>query len=163
RWAMEQGAELVCADRDSDGYGGHRDAVPDPWALEKLAPEKYDELCRAALGPPDEEDARREETMAFHVSRLLDARKRGALVFAARKKRGKKAAPAAPKRVAATEKEPEPERYQLAVRLARTAKQRLLDEDGERIATAALSVLMRVARNWSLLAGGLAPDLVQLV
>jgi hypothetical protein len=242
RWAFENGAELVCADRDSDEYGAHRDAVPDPWALEKLPEEKYDELCRAVLGPPDEEDGRREETMAFHVRRLLDAGKRVALVcgaahvdgvrakietatvrplsrtkrdvelfhlaeessrevlteppylqaayercrsgavrgdpvapdvpdgedaeivdFAARKKSGKKSTIPAPKKSPATELEPEPERYQLAVRLSRAAKQRLLDEDGERISTGALAILVRVARNWSMLAGGLAPDLVQLV
>ncbi len=241
RWALEHGAELVCADRDSEGYGGRNDLVPDSFALDRLGEERFDRLCAAGLAPSDEDDARREETMAFHVRRLLDGGKRVALVcgfahvdavraklpaatvrplgrtkrevelfhlaeeasrevlgeapfvqaayerwrggapredpaieggagesaeivdFSSRKsgtrtRTGTKA-PDPP----LTEKEPEPERYQLIVRLARAARKRLLDEDGERMSASALAVLVRMARNWSLLAGRLSPDVVQLV
>src|SRR5947207_1405301 len=36
RWARERGAEVVCADRDTEGYAGHADLVPDSYALERL-------------------------------------------------------------------------------------------------------------------------------
>ncbi len=86
RWARERGIELVCADRDTEGYRGGDDLVPDTWALERLPPERFDQLCASGLArgdrepEPDEEDARREETMAFHVRRLLDEGRRVALV-----------------------------------------------------------------------------------
>jgi hypothetical protein len=85
RWAQENRAELVCADRDTEGYAGRPDLVPDTWALERMAPARYDQLVRAGLAKadPSGEDQRREETMAFHVRRLLDAGRRVALICGA--------------------------------------------------------------------------------
>lgn len=84
RWGREHGCEVVCADADTEGYEGHIDLVPDTWALERMPPERYDELCRAGTEPrSDPEDARREAIMAFHVRRLLDAGRRVALVCGA--------------------------------------------------------------------------------
>jgi predicted DCC family thiol-disulfide oxidoreductase YuxK len=256
RWALENRAELCCADRDTEGYTGHRDLVPDSWALERIPADRWDELARAGAGPPDPEDERREETMAFHVRRLLDEGRRVALVCGAahgERVRGRALDPAAavlrpigrvrrevelfhladdaarevlsepPFLQAAFERwragasraepsltlpapdakserraqvvalverrkraraeaesaaasierrrqpaeevpaEPEPERWQLCGRLARAAKERLSLEDGERIATAALAVLARMARNWARLEGRLSPTLVELV
>ncbi|MSP62338.1 MAG: hypothetical protein EXR72_18800 [Myxococcales bacterium] len=87
RWAQQAGADLVCADRDTEGYPGGADLVPDTWALERLTSEHFDALCSAGADPaprgPDDEDARREATMAFHVRRLLDEGRRVALVCGA--------------------------------------------------------------------------------
>lgn len=55
------------------------------------------------------------------------------------------------------------ERYGLVVELMHRARERYRQEDGEKLATTAMAVLLRVARNWSYLAGRLSPDLVQLV
>jgi hypothetical protein len=56
----------------------HEDAVPDPYALERIGYEAYVREVQTALArvPPSAEDAAREATMAFHLSQLRERHER---------------------------------------------------------------------------------------
>jgi hypothetical protein len=72
RLAREHGIASHLVDRDSDDYPDHHDALPDPYAAERLGCETYVREAASALesAPRAAEDDPREATMAFHLSRL---------------------------------------------------------------------------------------------
>jgi len=82
RLARERGIALCCADLDVDGYGDHRDPVPDAYALHRLGWRATYDAFRATAQPPDERDARREAALAYHARRLVAEGKRRVLVVA---------------------------------------------------------------------------------
>ncbi|HEX9297323.1 MAG TPA: hypothetical protein VF881_15885 [Polyangiaceae bacterium] len=74
RLAREYEVPAQLVDRDSDHYEPHDDAVPDPYAAERIGYEAYVAKVSHALRASDvsPEDELREATMAFHLSRLAE-------------------------------------------------------------------------------------------
>jgi len=73
RLAREHQVATSLVDRDSDAYVSHDDALPDPYAVERIGYEKYAARVSAALSrKTSPEDDLRESTMAFHLSRLSE-------------------------------------------------------------------------------------------
>jgi hypothetical protein len=72
RLAHEHGVAAHLVDRDTDDYASHADALPDPYAAERIGCEAYVREAAGALesAPRTAEDDLREKTMAFHLSRL---------------------------------------------------------------------------------------------
>lgn len=73
RWARERGLPIACVDLDVDGYGDHRDPVPDPFAMTRIGLCAYYEAVCRLTHAKDDLDARREAAMAFHVRALRGA------------------------------------------------------------------------------------------
>jgi hypothetical protein len=78
RWALERKVAVKLVDEDVDAYGRHAEPLPDPYAVRRLGHARYAALCEEALarGTPDPVDRGREETMAFHLRRLLAVHRR---------------------------------------------------------------------------------------
>ena len=72
RSAREFGAEVALVDLEVEGYGDHRDLVPDSYAVRRVGLEAFYRAYRAAPHAEDPHDARREAAMAYHVQRLHD-------------------------------------------------------------------------------------------
>lgn len=80
RLALERAIPLRCVDVDTDSYPRHDEALPDPYAVQRLglAP-YYAEYRQAAAVPPGPEDRRRERGMAFRLQQL--AKEYGRILF----------------------------------------------------------------------------------
>ena len=93
RLAREHGLPAHLVDADIDDYPATDDALPDPYAVERLGYEAYAERVAASLGrgTASAEDELREATMAFHLSQLLERHQKvlfvGGLSHAARVER----------------------------------------------------------------------------
>jgi len=74
RLACEHGLPAHLVDADIDDYPAFDDALPDPYAVERIGYEAYAERVAASLGraTASAEDELREATMAFHLSQLLE-------------------------------------------------------------------------------------------
>ncbi len=72
RLAIEHGIPWFAVDRDTEGYQGHLDPVPDAYAAERIGCESYVQHTAASLGAqtPSCDDDLREATMAFHLEHL---------------------------------------------------------------------------------------------
>jgi hypothetical protein len=71
RLALENGATLALVDRDDGSYPIRRERAPDAYAITRTGPAPYTSALLAAYPPSAEPaDRLREETMAFHLSRL---------------------------------------------------------------------------------------------
>jgi hypothetical protein len=73
RLAREHGVPAHLVDADVDNYPARDDAVPDPYAVERIGYDAYVERVAASLSQAvaSPEDELREATMAFHLSQLL--------------------------------------------------------------------------------------------
>ena len=78
RLAREHGVPAHLVDADVDDYPASDDALPDPYAMERIGYEAYVERAAASLATAKTapEDEQREATMAFHLSRLLERHER---------------------------------------------------------------------------------------
>jgi hypothetical protein len=78
RLAREYGVPSHLVDADVEAYPESDDALPDPHAMERIGYDAYVEHVAASLGGAvaSPEDERREATMAFHLSRLLEPHKK---------------------------------------------------------------------------------------
>jgi len=205
RLARQHGIPWYPIDRDSDRYVDQDDAVPDPYAIDRIGYHAYVEKVSAALAAATSpEDELREATMAFHLSRLQKQHQRilfvCGLAHVARVK-DKLERPVArtlgrTKRAgvqvfhlhqeSSREVLSEPghvqglfeawrsgslsstgpatlgDRYALGRDVLLGARQRMLRDDGERVAPQAILVALQFARNQSLARGALAPDLYEL-
>ena len=74
RLAREHGVPAHLIDADVDSYPPGEDALPDPYAVDRLGYDVYVERVQASLADAkaSPEDEQREATMAFHLSRLLE-------------------------------------------------------------------------------------------
>jgi hypothetical protein len=78
RLAREHDVPWHLIDRDCDDYPSRHDAVPDTHAVERIGYEAYCDQVGAALAadPPSTVDELREQTMVFHLQRLLERHER---------------------------------------------------------------------------------------
>jgi hypothetical protein len=77
RLALENGCELVFADRDDGSYPFKHDATPDTWALTRLSAGDFNQALLESLPPsPDPRDQLRERAMAFAIDRLREQGKK---------------------------------------------------------------------------------------
>jgi hypothetical protein len=74
RLAREHGVPAHLVDADVDDYPASDDALPDPYAMERLGYDVYVQRVAASLrsATASPEDEHREATMAFHLSQLLE-------------------------------------------------------------------------------------------
>jgi hypothetical protein len=74
RLAREHDVPAHLVDADVDAYPARDDALPDPHAMERIGYDAYVKRVAASLrrAVASPEDERRESTMAFHLSRLLE-------------------------------------------------------------------------------------------
>jgi hypothetical protein len=74
RLAREHDVPAHLVDADIDAYPPADDALPDPYAVERIGYEAYVERVAASMrnAKPSAADEQREATMAFHLSRLLE-------------------------------------------------------------------------------------------
>jgi hypothetical protein len=78
RLAREHALPWHLVDRDCDAYPPHDDVLPDPHAVERIGYAAYAEQVGKGLGaaPASTEDELREQTMVFHLQRLLQKHER---------------------------------------------------------------------------------------
>ncbi len=74
RLALEHALPWHAIDRDTEGYTGPLDLLPDAHAIERLGYERYVVEVAPALGAdePSAQDAMREATMAWHLVQLAE-------------------------------------------------------------------------------------------
>jgi hypothetical protein len=74
RLAREHELPAHLIDADVDTYPSGDDALPDPYAVDRIGYDAYVKLAAASLeeAVPSTEDELREATMAFHLARLLE-------------------------------------------------------------------------------------------
>jgi hypothetical protein len=72
RTATERGAAVALVDLEMEGYGDHRDPMPDSYAVRRVGPEAFYQAYRSWPRPRDPHDARREAAMAYHLQRLRE-------------------------------------------------------------------------------------------
>lgn len=83
RAGLEHQVPLYFIDRDMENYPRVREALPDPYALNRIGLEAYTEAYRQAAqgGEPCQEDLLREQAMAYRLQRLQERHDRLLVVF----------------------------------------------------------------------------------